>query len=217
MIWDVGRSIAPRNPYESPSGFIYRGTALTMFTQADESSARKHGGTGLRLTISKKNWRKRWAERSRCKVRLAVEPPSGLISGARNNPMRNVVLSPSYLGTGNLTQARILIMDVDQINCMVLIRSLEAMGGRVNAVASGAKVLETLCNTHRVVKDVKIIILTSLGRRGDAFRHEALSCSGCLLTLDEQRRRILANLRKGRMKPPIYMPTPWGQLITLEM
>lgn len=85
------------------------------------------------------------------------------------------------------------------------------MGCRVDSVSSGAKGLETLRNAHRAgdpyhvvlmdmqmpgmdgeqtaraiqsdpaVKDVKIIILTSMGHRGDAARMEALGCSGYLL------------------------------------
>jgi CheY-like chemotaxis protein/HPt (histidine-containing phosphotransfer) domain-containing protein len=88
---------------------------------------------------------------------------------------------------------------------------VEAMGCRADAVSSGAKGLESLRNAHRkgdpyhvvlldmqmpgmdgeqtaraiksdpAVKDVKIIILTSMGHRGDASRLEALGCSGYLL------------------------------------
>jgi len=85
------------------------------------------------------------------------------------------------------------------------------LGSRVDAVTSGAKALESLRNAHHAgnpyhvvlldmqmpgmdgeqtaraiksdpaVKDVKIIILTSMGQRGDAVRLEALGCSGYLL------------------------------------
>jgi CheY-like chemotaxis protein/HPt (histidine-containing phosphotransfer) domain-containing protein len=85
------------------------------------------------------------------------------------------------------------------------------MGSRGDAVASGFKALESLRNAHRAgypyhvvlldmqmpgmdgeqtvraiksdpaVKDVKIIILTSMGVRGDAQRFETLGCSGYLL------------------------------------
>jgi len=85
------------------------------------------------------------------------------------------------------------------------------MGCRVESVSSGAKGLESLRNAYRVgdpyhvvlldmqmpgmdgeqtaraiksdpaIKDVKIIILTSMGHRGDATRLESLGCSGYLL------------------------------------
>jgi CheY-like chemotaxis protein/HPt (histidine-containing phosphotransfer) domain-containing protein len=88
---------------------------------------------------------------------------------------------------------------------------VEALGARVDAVTSGAKALESLRNAYRAgdpyhvvlldmqmpgmdgeqtaraiksdpaVKDVKILILTSMGQRGDAARLEALGCSGYLL------------------------------------
>ncbi len=90
-------------------------------------------------------------------------------------------------------------------------KNIEAMGSRSDAVPSGSKALESLRNAARTgdpyhvvlldmqmpgmdgeqtaraiksdpaVKDVKIIILTSMGERGDAVRFEMLGCSGYLL------------------------------------
>ncbi|HXQ39512.1 MAG TPA: response regulator, partial [Anaerolineales bacterium] len=119
--------------------------------------------------------------------------------------------APLTLGPVNLTQARVLIIDDNQTNRMILTKNVEALGSRVEAVASGAKGLEVLRNAHRAgdpyhvvlldmqmpgmdgeqtaraiksdpaVKDAKILILTSMGHRGDASRLEALGCSGYLL------------------------------------
>ncbi len=102
-------------------------------------------------------------------------------------------------------------MDDNQTNRMILTKNIEAMGSRSDAVASGSKALESLRNAYRAgdpyhvvlldmqmpgmdgeqtaraiksdpaVKDVKIIILTSMGERGDAVRFEMLGCSGYLL------------------------------------
>ena len=102
-------------------------------------------------------------------------------------------------------------MDDNQTNRVVLTKNVEALGSRVDAVISGAKALENLRNAHRAgdpyhvvlldmqmpgmdgeqtarairsdpaLKDVKIIILTSMGQRGDAARLETLGCSGYLL------------------------------------
>src|SRR5215211_7392877 len=118
---------------------------------------------------------------------------------------------PLSLGPSNLLEARILVVDDNQINRVVLKKNVEALGCRVDAVTSGAKALESLRNAHRAgdpyhvvlldmqmpgmdgeqtargiksdpaVKDVKILILTSMGQRGDAARLEALGCSGYLL------------------------------------
>ncbi|MDO8754773.1 MAG: response regulator, partial [Anaerolineales bacterium] len=108
-------------------------------------------------------------------------------------------------------QARVLVIDDNQTNRMVLTKNVEALGSRVDAVLSGAKGLEALRNAYRAgdpyhvvlldmqmpgmdgeqtaraiksdpaVKDVKILVLTSMGQRGVAVRLEALGCSGYLL------------------------------------
>ena len=110
-----------------------------------------------------------------------------------------------------MTQARILIVDDNQTNRMILMKNVGALGGRGDSVAGGAKALESLRNAQRAgdpyhvvlldmqmpgmdgeqtaraiksdpgIKDVKIIILTSMGQRGDAVRLAALGCSAYLL------------------------------------
>ena len=115
------------------------------------------------------------------------------------------------MGPVNLTQARVLVIDDNQTNRTILIKNVETLGSRVDAVASGAKAIETLRNAHRssdpyhvvlldmqmpgmdgeqtaraikndpALKDIKILILTSMGQRGDAVRLKTLGCSGYLL------------------------------------
>jgi CheY-like chemotaxis protein len=92
-----------------------------------------------------------------------------------------------------------------------LTKTLEGFGCRVDTVASGSKSIEILRNALRngdpyqvvlldmqmpgmdgeqivrtlkgdpALKDVRIIIMTSIGQRGDASHMEALGCSGYLL------------------------------------
>jgi len=186
------------------------GAVFDRFTQADGSTTRKYGGTGLGLTISKQ-----LVEMMGGKI--GVESTSGIGSTFwfdirfEKKPREKIVTAPLTLGPVNLTQARVLIVDDNQTNRMVLTKNVEAMGCRSDAVASGAKALENLRNAQRAgdpyhvvlldmqmpgmdgeqtargiksdpaVKDVKIIILTSMGQRGDAVRLTALGCSAYLL------------------------------------
>jgi len=192
-------------PYDRQSAVFER------FTQADGTTTRTYGGTGLGLSISKQ-----LVEMMGGRIGLESTPGVGTtfwfdVRFEKISPQKSGVTGPLTAGPANLTHARILVVDDNQTNRVVLVKNVEALGSRVDSVPSGAKAIESLRNAQRSsdpyhivlldmqmpgmdgeqtariiksdpsVKDVKILILTSMGQRGDAARLEALGCSGYLL------------------------------------
>jgi two-component system sensor histidine kinase/response regulator len=181
------------------------------FTQADGSTTRKYGGTGLGLTIS----------------RQLVEAMGGVMglkseAGIGSDFWFDITFEKvssellpetpaAALTAMDLRSARVLGIDDNQTNRLVLSKMVEGFGCRIDMAASGARGLEMLHQAARsgdpyhlvlldmqmpgmdgeqttraiksdpLVKDVKIVILTSMGQRGDAIRLESLGCSGYLL------------------------------------
>ena len=125
------------------------------FTQADGSTTRRYGGTGLGLTISARlvalMGGRVWLDSepgrgSRFHVELPVEPVAG--EQVERGPTR-----------GSLAGVRVLVVDDNQTNRAILCRTLARWGAVASDVDSGPAALQRVAQAHRAGVPFDAIVL----------------------------------------------------------
>ena len=186
------------------------GAVFQRFTQVDGSTTRKYGGTGLGLTISKQ-----LVEAMGGQIGVESQPGFGstfwFTVTLEKQPFGKVIEKISLTKALNIKNLRVLGVDDNATNRMILTRMVEGFGCLIDTAESGSKALEMLRHAQRlndpyqvvlldmqmpgmdgdqttraikgdfVLRDTKIVILTSMGQRGDAARLETLGCAAYLL------------------------------------
>ena len=201
------------------------------FTQADGSTTRKFGGTGLGLAISQQLVN---AMGGSIVVESEYGKGSNFHFTLKFEKQTPQEEEPEVVVT-NLEGLRILIIDDNATNRTILVKMTEGFGASAKAVSSGKAGLIALQEareagrlydlvlldmqmpemdgeqTARAIfsdprkKDLSIVVLTSMGKRGDAKRLEELGCAGYLLKPIKQQmlfEALVAIMNEKKTKPP---------------
>jgi len=194
IVQDTGIGIAPHK----------QKLIFEAFSQADGSTARKFGGTGLGLTISKRLVEmmggRIWVE--------SVEGKGSAFQFTAKLSVGKMVGPPQAMAPVALVGLNVLVVDDNGTNRRILQEMLKNWGMKPTAVESGAAALECVKQTQAsfalILTDVnmpdvdgftlleqlrqgpglpaeaKVIVLTSAGQRGDAARCRRLGVEAYL-------------------------------------
>ena len=180
---------------------------FSRFTQADGSTTRKYGGSGLGLAISQQLVEMMGGEITlESEVGVGTTFNFTAIFEKQLNPSTTTLGQPS-----DLLNLHVLAIDDNATNRMVISKMLSSFGCRIETAVGGEEGLQQLRAalteddpfqvvlldmqmpvmdgeaTARAIKsdsnlsNLEVVILTSMGQRGDASKFEEIGCAGYLL------------------------------------
>jgi CheY-like chemotaxis protein len=199
-------------------------TIFDDFTQADASTTRKYGGTGLGLGISR-----RLVESMNGRLTATSSPGEGStfrftvqLTPAPPQKSRRVPVELQ-----DLQSRRVLVVDDNATNCLILSETLNALGLESEVFGSPEKALaglaaimageqpyslvlldscmpgmdgfETSAEIRRIAPGLPVVMLTSDSRPGDAARRKEAGLSG--YAVKPVQRGELLRLMCGSMHP----------------
>jgi len=166
------------------------------FTQADASTSRKYGGTGLGLTITR-----HFVELMGGTLSVKSEPGKGSVfSFTVTMPIQDKPLTREEIITPpDLQHARILVVGDNATNRMIVRESLASWGARVTEAAGGVEGLSLLHNTCKAGKSFHLAIIDYQMPDMDGF--ETARCIKAQPELQETILILLSSVhRKDDMK-----------------
>ena len=167
------------------------------FTQIDGSSTRRFGGTGLGLAISKQ-----LVELMKGEIGFQSEPGKGSEFWFEVSLSKNLAVRPR-LANADIRNAAILIVDDNGVNRDILCRMVESFGCRAFSASGSVEAMKVLqqqlalgdpiraaiidfqmpeengeelakkIKSHAALEPTFLVLLTSVGTRGDAARAKA--------------------------------------------
>lgn len=188
-----------------------QGSIFERFTQVDGSTTRRYGGSGLGLTICRQLVEGMGGQIGLESTSGVGSKFWFTIKFEKQLQPKAEVLQIHHRDSTNLNKVHILVVDDNSTNRLVLTRMAEGFNFRADAASGGSSGLELLRSAFRggdpyeivlldmqmpymdgeqaakemlndpAGKQTSIIILTSMGERGDAARLKEIGCSGYLL------------------------------------